>query len=70
MRSYLQRLLVSPEAASCGVSETVAHQFWTKDMEDPEWKDIVPHFRHMSAEELAPYNLTGIAKHTSKSAEW
>lgn len=29
-------------------------------MEDPEWKDIVPHFRHMSETELEAYNLTGI----------
>ena len=56
----LQRLLLSSEAASSGVSETTARQFWTKDMEDPEWKDIVPHFRHMSDTELSAYNLTGL----------
>lgn len=59
----LQRLLMSSEAATSGISETTAHQFWTKEMEDPEWTDIVPHFRHMSEAELAPYNVAGILKY-------
>ena len=55
----MQRLLMSGEAASSGIMEATAYQLWTKDMEDPEWKDLVPHFHRMSSEELRPHNQAG-----------
>ena len=51
---------MSSEAASAGVAQATAYQFWTEaGHEDPEWADIVPHFRHMRAKEIEPYNLAG-----------
>lgn len=50
---------MSSEAASSGIMETTAFQLWTKDMEDPDWKDLVPHFRRMTPEELRPHNVAG-----------
>ena len=58
--AVVQRYLMSSEAASAGVAQATAYQFWTEaGHEDPEWADIVPHFRHMSAKEIEPYNLAG-----------
>jgi hypothetical protein len=57
--AVVQRLLGSGEAASSGIMETTVYQLWTKDMEDPDWKDLVPHFHRMSPQELHPHNVAG-----------
>lgn len=59
---YLQRLLMSGQAASSGVMETTAYQLWTKEMEDPDWKDLVPHFHRMTPAELHPHNVAAGGK--------
>lgn len=55
----MQRLLLSSEAASAGVSETIAHQLWTEPREVPNWANIVPHFHRLTEAEKARYNRTG-----------
>ena len=55
----LQRLLHSSEAATAGVIETTAFQLWSERHDDPEWRDIVPHFHRLTSAEIAPYNATG-----------
>ena len=55
-----QGLYYSEEGGEAGVTEVAAHQLWTEPgWGDPAWRDVVPHFHHMSARELARFNAAG-----------
>ncbi len=42
------------------MTEVSAHQLWTEPgWSDPVWRDVVPHFHHMSAQELQRFNAAG-----------
>ncbi|KAK9834994.1 hypothetical protein WJX81_002770 [Elliptochloris bilobata] len=57
---YLQDLYYSEAGGEAGVTEVIAHQLWTQPgWSDPVWRDVVPHFHHMSARELARFNAAG-----------
>ena len=56
----VQGLYYSEEGGEAGVTEVAAHQLWTEPgWIDPVWRDVVPHFHHMSARELARFNAAG-----------
>lgn len=56
-------LYFSPEAPQSGVILTSAYQLWKDPIPDPEWSSVVPHFRHLTAKELALYDRSGTHSH-------
>jgi hypothetical protein len=57
----MQELYFSPDAAATGVSMVSAYQLWSQPHEQPPWRDVVPHFRQLSARELQPFEAAGVA---------
>lgn len=64
LEHYL-RLHASPEAAPAGVMLTSAFQLWSGDAATPvpDWAGVVPHFRHLSAAEVARHGRAGVDTH-------
>eukprot|EP00887_Chlorella_sp_A99_P007145 scaffold2.g7145.t1 len=60
---HYMELYRSPDAGTAGVILTSAYQLWRSPQPDPVWRDIVPHFHHLSEQELKAYDPTGL--HTS-----
>ena len=58
----MQELYFSEAAAAAGVTTVAAYQLWSEPHEDPVWRDVVPHFRHLSLQELAPFEKAGESK--------
>eukprot|EP00884_Botryococcus_braunii_P000406 jgi/Botrbrau1/10366/Bobra.146_2s0005.1 len=57
---YLLKLFNSPDAAKSGTFYCSAHQFFQEEVEDPTWKDVVPHFRHLTEGELDQHPGLGL----------
>ena len=60
-KPVLQDLYFSEAAAAAGVTTVAAYQLWSEPREDPVWRDVVPHFRHLSSQELQPFDKAGKA---------
>ncbi|CAK0763482.1 hypothetical protein CVIRNUC_003062 [Coccomyxa viridis] len=60
---YLQDLYFSDAASAAGITTVAAYQLWSQPHEDPVWKDVVPHFRHLSYQELQPFEKAGGCKY-------
>ena len=59
MTPGLQELYFSEAAAAAGVTTVAAYQLWSEPRDDPVWRDVVPHFRHLSSQELQPFDKAG-----------
>ena len=58
----MQDLYFSKAASAAGITTVAAYQLWSQPHEDPVWRDVVPHFRHLSSQELQPFEKAGIPK--------
>ncbi len=58
----MQDLYFSDAASAAGITTVAAYQLWSQPHEDPVWKDVVPHFRHLSYQELQPFEKAGNPK--------
>jgi hypothetical protein len=54
-----QELYFSEHAGAAGVTTVAAYQLWSEAHDEPVWRDIVPHFRHLSERELQPFGMSG-----------
>ena len=63
-----QDLYFSEAASAAGVTTVAAYQLWSQPREDPVWRDVVPHFRHLSTQELQPFEKAGSLKLYSMAA--
>jgi len=55
----MQDLYFSETAAAAGVTTVAAYQLWSEPHDDPVWRDVVPQFRHLSSQELQPFEKAG-----------
>lgn len=58
----LQDLYFSEAAAAAGMTTVAAYQLWSQPHENPVWRDVVPHFRHLSSQELQPFDKAGAVR--------
>lgn len=56
-------LYQSPEAPAAGAVLTSAYQLFRQPVPDPEWAQVVPHFRHMSERERQVLDPEGSHSH-------
>ena len=63
MLCVAQELYFSADAAGTGMTMVSAYQLWSQPHEEPPWKDVVPHFRHLTARELDPFEAAGGPDH-------
>jgi len=49
----------SNDAPVAGILFTSAYELFRREEPDPEWRDVVPSFRHLGAEELKALDPTG-----------
>lgn len=56
---HYMSIYFSPEAPAAGVLYTSAYEMYRHPTPDPEWKDVVPSFRHLTEKELAALDPTG-----------
>ena len=60
---HYMKIYLSPDAPEAGILLTSAYELYQKKEEDPQWKDVVPGFRHLSQSEIAFYDPSGTHEH-------